>query len=63
MKKAIIAMFAIALAPLAFAITESQKNAFVDKLDNVFVPAQKANDALGADTRPFSPTTTRSVWS
>ena len=49
MKKAIIAIFAIALAPLAFAITESQKNAFVDKLDNVFVPAQKANDALGAD--------------
>lgn len=53
MKQIITIVLAAAIAPFAFAITDAQKSAFAAKLKDVVIPAQKANDSLGADKVPW----------
>lgn len=53
MKKTIMTALSIALATSAFAITEAQKTTFANKVQEEFIPANKANDALGANKMPW----------
>lgn len=53
MKKIISIISATLIASVAFAITDAQKTTFANKVQEEFITANKANDALGANKMPW----------